>query len=228
MLLLLCFSSSFLGNVFADSFESNEHLFSVAKEYIEQVISPEEKPNVKISSEQNNAFQLAICQQPIQASLPPSANEQISSVELRCPDAGSWHIYYPVNVEYFEKVVVAKHLLSAKQSITEGDIDIVSINKNQLYQGYFTDYVNVLGKETSHIIPAGTVLTKVNIKSPLIVKRDQIVMITVKSKSVMVSMQGVAKSDGGLNDMIKVYNPSSKKMLDAVITGPGVAEINIM
>jgi flagella basal body P-ring formation protein FlgA len=39
-------------------------------------------------------------------------------------------------------------------------------------------------------------------------------------------MLGIAKSDGFLNDRINVLNPSSKKIIDAIVVSSTQAEIN--
>ncbi|MDI7773797.1 flagellar basal body P-ring formation chaperone FlgA [Asticcacaulis sp. EMRT-3] len=58
---------------------------------------------------------------------------------------------------------------------------------------------------------------------PVVVKRDDSVAVTWSANGLSLTMSGQAEKDGAVGDLIQIQNTSSKKSIDAVITGPGTA-----
>lgn len=64
---------------------------------------------------------------------------------------------------------------------------------------------------------------QVAMSGPIAVKRSQMVSVTWTQNGLSLTMSGVAQKDGGIGDVVQIQNPTSKKLIDAVITGPGTA-----
>ncbi|HTN40485.1 MAG TPA: flagellar basal body P-ring formation chaperone FlgA [Asticcacaulis sp.] len=62
-----------------------------------------------------------------------------------------------------------------------------------------------------------------SVSGPIAVKRSEIVAVTWTQNGLSLTLSGPAQKDGAIGDVIQVQNPSSKKMIDAVVTGPGQA-----
>jgi flagellar basal body P-ring formation protein FlgA len=219
---LLLISSSSL----AEPFETADHLKNVAKEFVTNniTLAPDDTMEV-IVSEPNVGLHLSTCANPIKATLPKEANKElITAVELSCDGNEPWQILLPVDIQMFTNVIVTKQALATKAVITDADIDYIPVNKNRLFNGYFKDRNEVIGLVTMHPMMPGTILTKKNLTQPVMVHKNQIVTLTAIHHQVMVTMQGVARTDGAFNSVIKVFNPSSKRLVDAVITGPNQAQ----
>ena len=61
------------------------------------------------------------------------------------------------------------------------------------------------------------------LNGPVAVKRSEMVSVTWTQNGLSLTLSGPAQKDGAIGDVIQVQNPSSKKMIDAVVTGPGRA-----
>ena len=59
--------------------------------------------------------------------------------------------------------------------------------------------------------------------NPVVVKRADVIDVTWSANGLSLTMSGVAQKDAAAGDLIQVQNPSSKKLIDAVIVGPGQA-----
>lgn len=219
---------SLIQTAYSSGHESIERLKSVARTFILANIQTEPGESIEVQINQSNTpLQVASCSREIEAAFPQNSNsEQINSVELSCNGPQQWRIYIPVDVQIFSKVIVAKHTIPSKETITDDDIGYAVYNKNRLYSGFFTKKEDVIGSETAHLITAGTILSKKNLQSPLLVHRNQQINLIAKMNSIIVTMQGIAKSDGTLNSTIKVFNPSSKRTMDAVVVGPNKAQVS--
>lgn len=214
-------------NLAAEQYEPINHLKDIAKTFVIKNTGIEPGESIEVLVNQSNTpIQVPTCGKIIDASFPQNYNkEQVTSVELVCAGPVSWHVMVPVEVQIFSNVLIAKRTLTAKETIKDDDVDFTVTNKNRLYTGYFKQKEDVVGKEAAHLLTAGTVLTPKNVKSPVLIHRNQAVNIISTSNAVTVTMQGIAKSDGALNEMIKVFNPSSKKTLDATVIGQNKAQV---
>ena len=187
-------------------------------------ITSDEKLQIDIPAA-TQPLQLTKCAQTIAMNIPGGAQADVTSVEVSCPGINGWHIYIPVDVQVLSKVAIAKRTVPAGEVFSNDDVDFAYYNKNRLYGGYFTNPEEIIGNLANHIVPQGTVLNKHNVQLPLIVHRNQTVSLSVQIGNLMVSMQGIAHGDGAMNDTIKVLNPSSKRVLDAVVIGPNQTKV---
>jgi flagella basal body P-ring formation protein FlgA len=58
-------------------------------------------------------------------------------------------------------------------------------------------------------------------RGPVVVHRLEMVEVTWSAGGVSLTMSGIAQKDAAAGETVSIQNPSSKKMIDAVITGPG-------
>ena len=223
LLLLTMFSSV----SFAMPHESIDKIKEVVQKFVTQnvKIEPGDTLDVQVSGT-NSTFSLPICTTDINAALPKDANRnQITAVELTCNGARDWHVFVPVTVLIYSKVVVTRRPISARELLSEDDLDFAQADVSHLYNGFYKTKEDVIGLETSQMISPGTVLTKNNLQKPVLVHRSEVVNLEAGDGAVSVMMKGRAKSDGRLNEMIRVYNPTSERQLDAVVTGFGKAKV---
>jgi flagella basal body P-ring formation protein FlgA len=209
----------------ATEFEPMDHLQNLAKEFTikNTQVDPDETVNVVVSP---TSAELAKCTNPIEATLPENANHnQLNGIELSCNGTTGWKTLVPVKVEIYTRVVVARQTILPRQTIADEDLEMATYDKNELLSSFYKSKDEVVGQTASHLLTPGTVLTKKNLQAAVLIHKNEIVTITAKNNMVSVSMQGIAKSDGALNEAIKVYNPSSKRTLDAIVAGPDRAEI---
>lgn len=63
----------------------------------------------------------------------------------------------------------------------------------------------------------------VQVRKTAVVKRSEPVKVTWAAKGMALTVTGIATRDAAIGDAVQLQNPTSKKMIDAVITGPGEA-----
>lgn len=216
-----------VANCHAGNYESAQHINELVNEYVMKNVSvdPDEKIEVKLG-EAANDLRLAVCAVPIAINLPNgSAMQHITTLEMTCASTPSWHVYVPVDMKILTKVVAVKETIPAKMQITEDMLELSYHDKNLLYSGYFKDFNDVNGQVATSTLVPGTVLSKRNVQQPIIVNKNQSVSIVSRHGNIMVRAEGIAKTDGALNDTIKVLNSSSKRMVDAVVVSSSSVEV---
>lgn len=219
---LAIYSSACLAN-----YESFDNIKNVTMKFINDSAVRDSDDTLNITVNQTDATdKLPICTSSLHAALPENANRnQINSIELSCNGERSWKVFVPVTVIVNTKVVVAKNMIPQRNSINDDDLDFNYVDKNRLYNGFYKTKEEVLGFEAAQVIPAGTILTKRNLQLPLLVHRNETVDLIAGNGAIMVTMKGLSRTDGRLNEVIKAYNPVSNKSLDAVVIGEGKAKI---
>ena len=60
-------------------------------------------------------------------------------------------------------------------------------------------------------------------RGPVMVHRSETIDVTWSAGGISLTMSGVAQKDAAAGESVAVQNPASKKMIDAVVTGPGHA-----
>lgn len=167
------------------------------------------------------------CSEPVDISMSKqSLPEQSTAVALSCNAQPQWNIYVPINIKILTNVLIANRLIRSGEIIADEDIAFAKQDKNRLSEGFFKDNQAVIGLAARHSIYAGSVFNKTNTMSLPVIKKNQTISLAIRTGAVEIQMLGIAKTDGYLNQPIKVLNPSSKKIIDAIVKSNDKAEIN--
>lgn len=224
---LIAFLCFFISTTYADELESFDNLNTAAQQFIHQQINLDQGDSLEVNIS-NSARNLSVakCQEPIQVSLPADTNkEQINTLIMSCNLPVAWKVYVPVTTRILTDMVITKQPVSARQEITADMLDYAQNDKTRATSGYYKRVDEVVGQIATTTIPSGTVINQHIIQHPIAIKRNQNVTIVAKNGYIMVKAEGIAKSDGAINDIIKVMNSSSKKMLDATVINSSTVEV---
>jgi len=82
-----------------------------------------------------------------------------------------------------------------------------------------------IGKTARHALRAGAAAALRDLASPTVIRRDDVVAVTFAADGVSLTLQGKAMGDAAAGDPISVVNPQSKKVIEAICTGPDQAVI---
>ncbi len=215
-------------NAFAYQLESTERINRITENFVKSQLRLEQDETAEINVSKDYAREVTRCDIDITPSLPANSNvEKINSVELSCLGANKWKILVPVSVSVMTNVIVAKVNIPTGEKIDPSVLTFAQMDKNKMFDGYYKMMDETSGFEAARLIMAGSIINKKNIRKPLLVHANHNVTLVSRSHSVAVSMQGVARNDGQLNSLIKVYNPYSKREVEAVVTGMNEATIEL-
>lgn len=121
----------------------------------------------------------------------------------------------------------AQQTLIYARNIQAGDIltaaDLVWSDDAIASSDSLGDPDGAIGKAARHALRAGAAASARDLLSPRLVKRDEPVRVCFDSDGVTLTLDGKAMNDGALGESVRVMNPTSKLVIEAVVSGPGQA-----
>ena len=143
-------------------------------------------------------------------------------LEIRCPDAPGWSLKTTAQAHVFLPAVHAEGIIERGQTIGASDIELQRINIAKARRGYYNHLDEVIGMAAKRRIRAGQTITPALLEQALAVKRGQPVKIVASHDGIEASTSGEALSDGLPDEIIRVRNVRSGKVIDAKVVEEGV------
>jgi flagella basal body P-ring formation protein FlgA len=143
-----------------------------------------------------------------------------NTMGVKClEEENHWTLYVPIKINVLKTVLVAKRTLIKGRRINSDDIYQVEMDTQKLKQGYFTDSRELIGLICKHDISPDSPLNPYNIELAKLVHRGDQVTIVANNENLSVSMDGIAMSEGVLGESVRVKNLSSKRVIEAQVSG---------
>jgi flagella basal body P-ring formation protein FlgA len=83
----------------------------------------------------------------------------------------------------------------------------------------------LIGMTARRPLRAGAAALARDVSAPILVKAGEVITVTFQADGISLSLQGKALSAGGMGETLNVENTTSKKTIQAVVTGPGQAAV---
>ena len=107
--------------------------------------------------------------------------------------------------------------------IGERDIQWVEARADTIRRDIVTDPRYMIGQEPRIQLRAGAPVRGADLQRPVLVPRNSTVTMTVTTPFMRLTTQGRAVEEGGKGDVIRVTNLQSKRVVEAIVDGPGTA-----
>ena len=98
--------------------------------------------------------------------------------------------------------------------------DLTILRRPKAESGGATDINAVVGLAARHQLHPGQPLRAADLMKPEVVQRNDTVTIVYQAPGVTLTLRGQAQDAGALGDTINVLNVESKRVVQAVISGP--------
>ncbi|WP_208348122.1 flagellar basal body P-ring formation chaperone FlgA [Pseudaestuariivita rosea] len=118
--------------------------------------------------------------------------------------------------------LVATRTVRAQAIITPEDISVIDAD----VVGGLSNPVDVIGKEARVVLYAGRPIRPGDIGPPALVERNQVVSIQFERGGLTISAEGRALGRGGVGDMIRVMNISSRTTISGVVMSNGSVRVS--
>lgn len=171
-------------------------------------------------------LRLARCTQPLVASVPANGVRQSRfTAEVRCDGTRPWRIFLPVRVTAVRPVVVASRALPRDTVLAPGDVRLADSAPSSVPAGSLHDASLAVGRVLRRGVDEGQALTVALLDAPTMVRRGQQVSMEAVAGGLVVRMEGIARRDGALGDIIEVENGTSGRIVQAVVRSAKSVEV---
>jgi flagella basal body P-ring formation protein FlgA len=139
------------------------------------------------------------------------------------PDAARFTVsgrYYPL-----VRVPVLNRPVARGEVISRRDVEWTRVRENRLRTEAATDLDQVVGLSPRRSVKAGQPLRTGDLQAPILVPKGSFVTITLRRANMVLTAKGRAVDNGARGDVVRIRNVQSRKLLEAIVTGPGQAEV---
>jgi flagella basal body P-ring formation protein FlgA len=135
--------------------------------------------------------------------------------------ARGYNLRYAGTIVETVEVPMLNRALTRNEVIRAADITIERRPRNEVMADTVMDQGNLVGLAARQTLRAGAPLRRQDVVRPEIVKRDEIVTMVYEVPGIVLTLRGKAMEGGAQGDTINVTNPQTKRVMQAVISGPG-------
>jgi flagellar basal body P-ring formation protein FlgA len=152
-----------------------------------------------------------------------------NTIAVRCVDESGpgWTVYIPTMIEIEKPIFVMRRSVPRDAHVALEDIELQRRRVAGLGAGYFSDMNALRDQHLKRGVPAGSPLTADSLTRDLVIKRGQEVALVLGSDSIAVRATGIALSDGGIADRIRVQNRSSLKVVEGVVESGNLVRVGM-
>jgi len=169
---------------------------------------------------------LTKCRTALESSLAPGARSPTRmTVQVRCADPGGWRVYVPVQVTYFDRVVVAARSVDRGATLKSADLLVEERETSALPASYMRDPGELSGFTLARPVVAGTVISPALLSADHIIHRGDVVTLIAQAGGMIVRAQGRALDDAALRARVRVQNLASGRRVEGLATATGVVEV---
>ncbi len=109
--------------------------------------------------------------------------------------------------------------------VGEADVIWAEMRESDIRYATIRDFDQIVGKEAKRMLRADAPIRTNDVWSPRLVRKGDLVTITVQTKFMLLQTNGQAVEDGAMGDVVRVTNLKSRKTVQGVVSGDGEIEI---
>lgn len=148
-----------------------------------------------------------------------------NTIGISCPGTDNWTIYSTVLIKSFKNVLVLTKQLNRNDRITAEHLRTETRDIASLQQGYIIDPADVVNKQATRSVAAGSALNRTHYTEPTLIKRGDQVSIQSGKAGLLITTKGVAMMNGTKGQQIRVKNVTSRRVIKATVVNPGVVTV---
>jgi len=194
--------------------------------FLEEQVSAEEtwRVDVKLTDAQARLVPVDGQKMAVRGGEPPWTGAQ--QFEMTVDDAaGAGRLAVPAAVERLPPVVVAARAVGRGETLRSTDLKLQRADVAKDRAGAFHAIEDVVGTEAAQAIGAGTVLQASLLRSPIMVRRGEVVTVYSRAAGIRIRVTARAREDAALGELVTVESLSDRKTYTARVCGLQEAEV---
>jgi flagella basal body P-ring formation protein FlgA len=179
-----------------------------------------------IAAELDARLRVAACPAPLLTTgkLPRGTQARVL-VRVACNSSVYWSLNVPVDIHHLTQVLVLRRAVGRGEIIREEDVLAQPRELPGLTSPFVSRVADLSGRLTRRPVPEGTAVTADALDAPLLIHRGQSVVLAARAGGLEVRAPGVALSDAGAEQRVRVRNLNSLKIVEGVADTAGVVRV---
>jgi len=206
-------------------FQSHESIYRIVESTVAKKIATTTEYSIDIIP-LDSLLQLPECTKPLDAftTTDPIKAGRIS-IGVRCSTEKKWSVFVSAIIKVYEKVLILSQSVQRGEIITPTMFFSERRDVSKLRDDFFTAAEQAENKQASRPLAAGTILSQRNTSEPLIVKKNDKVLIQSMHSALAITMSGIAMTDGFKGQLVRVKNQNSGRIINATVIEPGLVSV---
>lgn len=186
-----------------------------------RAVAPDARTDTRVNAQAavDSSLRMPKCDQALQ-----SLVARPGVAEVACNGTTAWKLYVPVKVRRIAEVVVMARPVGPGQPLDRSMLSLDARDTGSLSGEAIYSLDDALGYNAVRALAAGHTLLRTDLTAPRVIRRGDQVVIVFRNGHVEVRSQGKALRDGAVGEVINVENQSSRRQVQARVTGPGRVE----
>jgi flagellar basal body P-ring formation protein FlgA len=122
-------------------------------------------------------------------------------------------------------VPVLNARLTRGQVIGPQDVTWLNMRESQLSPDVIEDVDGLIGMAARRPISPQMPVRNVDVAAPLVVKRNEVVVLRYRAGGLLLTAKGRVQDNGGMGDVVNVLNSQSKRIIQGVVAGPQLVDV---
>ena len=150
-----------------------------------------------------------------------------TTVGVRCEAGNRWSIYLSAVLSSEMPVLVARRALAAGSQAAADDFSIVTRRLPGLSSHYLSDPAQLAGQRLRRPVAMDEALNADAVAVAPVVRRGQEITLLAHGGGMDVRVTVIALSDGRPDDLIRVQNPGSQRIVEATVRSSQLVEVSL-
>lgn len=207
----------------AQDFESTARLAELA----ERAVAQQLPASAEVQADPpDTRLRLPACAEPPQADA-DSPRGASATVAVRCRLPAPWQVYVSVRIRDPRPVLVLNRAVRRGEPLSAELLHQETRDVAQLPFGFLADTLTVSGYEFRRPLAAGQAPGPDDLSPPKWVRRGDTVQILGRGTGIEIHAEGKAMADGVAGSRVSVENSRSRRLVEGVVSAPGVVEIRL-
>jgi flagella basal body P-ring formation protein FlgA len=149
------------------------------------------------------------------------------TVGVRCTSNVQWTLYVPVAIDVEAPVLVLRRGLARRARIETTDVELQTRRLPGTLTNFVSDAVFLQGHRLKRALPAGAPLTVDVLAPDVLIRRGQKVTLVAANESIEIRAEGLALTEGGAADRVRVQNANSLKIVEGVVENASTVRVQL-
>ncbi len=163
------------------------------------------------------------------ATQPDSSSSPSTSTAVTPASATSASADHPSTV----RVLVPTRFIPAGQVLRASDVRLIDWphGKGKVggdVSGFVQDEAEIVGLETQQSLTPGQPIPRRALRSPLVIRRRDSVLVEARVRGITVRTIAVAKADARMGEVVQLENPETREVFAATAAGPRFAQLQLV